>query len=275
MRHRFTIIGTLAAAVVCLSGCRIGRPDVATDVSGDPLILAVGPEVPIQAPRMYRCERASKPPMLDGTFADGPWAKAQWTEDFVVVRRRGPAISVRTRAKLLWDDGNLYCAVELLEPESVAQAGLPPVRHDVELLVADDPQVGGYQIELVGMGTIVDAWFDGKGSPRGGFQKWDAKGLRTTVRKSGDGATMRWTAGFALPWSTLATAGKDPRVDLSQGVAPQPGAIWRVDMGRTTWRPLAQSDDAPPEPTAFEHAAWQPPAEPSEPRGWGVLEFAP
>ena len=86
---------------------------------------------------------------------------------------------------------------------------------------------------------------------------------------------MRWTAGFALPWSTLAPTGRGPRLDAAAGQAPQPGAVWRIDMGRTTWRPLAETENAPPEPVAMERAAWQPPAEPDEPRGWGVVEFAP
>ena len=266
---------TLVAALAAVAGCRMGKPDFTQASPSDPAIVSQTQEVPVAAPRSYRCERASEPPALEGTFDDGAWSKGAWTEDFVVVRRRGPAGSVRTRAKLLWDDSYLYCAVELLEPQVAPQPGVPPVRHDVELMVADDPQVGGYQIELVGMGTIVDAWFDADDVSHAGYQKWDAKGLRTSVQKSADGATMRWTASFALPWSTLAPAGRGPRLDASAGEAPKAGAVWHVDMGRTTWRPLAEADNAAPEPMAMERAAWQPPADPTEPRGWGVVEFAP
>ncbi len=266
---------TLVAALAAVAGCRMGKPDFTQASPSDPAIVSQTQEVPVAAPRSYRCERASEPPALEGTFDDGAWSKGAWTEDFVVVRRRGPAGSVRTRAKLLWDDSYLYCAVELLEPQVAQQPGVPPVRHDVELMVADDPQVGGYQIELVGMGTIVDAWFDADDVSHAGYQKWDAKGLRTSVQKSADGATMRWTASFALPWSTLAPAGRGPRLDAGAGDAPRAGAVWHVDMGRTTWRPLAEAGNAAPEPTAMERAAWQPPADPGEPRGWGVVEFAP
>jgi hypothetical protein len=261
-----------ASLALGVAACRGSRPDFGADgpsgVAGE-VAQADGQLAP---PRTYRCERAGEPPELEGTFEEGAWHKAPWTEDFVVVRRRGPAGSVRTRAKMLWDDAYLYCAVELLEPQQPPEPGAPPPRHDVDLMVTDEPQHGGYQVELVGMGTIVDAWFDGSGTTRDGQLKWDAKGLRTSVQKVGDGATLRWTAAFALPWSSLSPLGRTPRADA---VAPQPGAVWRVDMGRTTWRPLAATEGAPPEPTAFERAAWQPPADATEPRGWGEVEFAP
>ena len=129
---------TLVAALAAVAGCRMGKPDFTQASPSDPAIVSQTQEVPVAAPRSYRCERASEPPALEGTFDDGAWSRAAWTEDFVVVRRRGPAGSVRTRAKLLWDDSYLYCAVELLEPQVAPQPGVPPVRHDVELMVADD-----------------------------------------------------------------------------------------------------------------------------------------
>ena len=146
MRHlqRILVRGiTLAATVGAVAGCRIGRPDFTQTGPGDPSIATAAREVEAAAPRSYRCERASEPPVLEGTFDDGAWGKATWTEDFVVVRRRGPVGSVRTRAKLLWDDAYLYCAVELLEPQQPSEPGAPPSRHDVDLMVTDAPQHGG------------------------------------------------------------------------------------------------------------------------------------
>jgi hypothetical protein len=174
---------------------------------------------------------------------------------------------------MLWDDAYLYCAVELLEPQEAPQPGKPPQRHDVDLMLADDPERGGYQVELIGMGTVVDAWFEvdptGKAKAR---NQWDARGLRTLVQRSRDGATQRWTVVFALPWSSLAPQGRSPAGPIE---APRPGAVWRVDLGRTSWHPMAASEDGVPEADGFERAAWQPPADPAEPRGWGAVEFAP
>ena len=262
---------TLALAA-WVAGCRGTRPDFTARGSGSPAVDASLQDGESRPARTYTCVRAAEPPALEGTFDDGAWEKASWTEDFVVVRRRGPVGSVRTRAKLLWDDAYLYCAVELLEPQQPPEPGAPPQRHDVDLMVTDEPQHGGYQVELVGMGTIVDAWFDGSGATRDGNLRWNADGLRTSVQKGGDGATMRWTAAFALPWSSLSPQGRTPKPDP---IAPQPGAVWRVDMGRTTWRPLASAEGEAPEPMAFERAAWQPPADATEPRGWGEVQFAP
>jgi hypothetical protein len=260
------------APLACAVSCRGPRPDFAARLDGSSVVPSAVAETPAPI-RSYRCERAGEPPALEGTFEDGSWERAAWTEDFVVVRRRGPMVPVRTRAKLLWDDANLYCAVELLEPQGAPEPGMPPQRHDVDLMVADDPDSGGYQVELVGMGTIVDACFDA--SPRAARKarnSWDARGLRTAVQRTRDGATQRWTVVFALPWSSLAPQAGTPAGPVE---APRPGAVWRVDLGRTSWRPMAAEENGSPEPPGFERAAWQPPADPGEPRGWAAVEFAP
>jgi hypothetical protein len=46
-------------------------------------------------------------------------------------------------------------------------------------------------------------------------------------------------------------------------------------MGRTTWRPLAAAEGEAPEQPGYERAAWAPPADAAEPRGWGEVQFAP
>jgi hypothetical protein len=261
-----------ALSVAALAGCRITRPGLTAPQSAAEGGAPSAEQAPQAPARSYVCRHATQAPALEGTFEDGSWQGVPWTEDFVVVRRRGPAGSVRTRAKMLWDDAYLYCVVELLEPQAGVQSSAAPPRHDVGLMVAEHPAGGSYDIELVGMGTIIDARFEGRDGARSSDLKWDAKGLRTAVQKSSDGATMRWTAGFALPWSTLAA---QPGASGDAPTAPKPGAVWRVDLGRTTWRPQATEEEGAPQPAGFERAAWQPPADPAEPRGWGAVEFAP
>lgn len=257
--------------MLLLAGCRVSRPDLPGGPGGEADASALVGEDGKAPQRTYVCKRATEPPPLEGTFEEGPWQQASWTEDFVVVRRRGSAVSVRTRAKLLWDDGYLYCVVELLEPQAADPAAASP-RHDVDLMVADEEAHPSYEIQLCGMGAMIDTRFDGPEGGRSGDRKWDSKGVRTSRQHSSDGATMRSTAGFALPWSTLA---KDPGADAAPPLAPKPGAVWRVDMGRTTWRPMAVEEEGVPQQDAFEKAAWQPPADPAEPRGWGAVQFAP
>jgi hypothetical protein len=273
MRRLARIPALIAFALAAsVAACRGPRPDFTDGPSGSDVAAPAVAESPPPI-RSYRCERASEPPMLEGTFEDGAWQRAGWTEEFVVVRRRGPMVPVRTRAKMLWDDAYLYCAVELLEPQADPEPGAPPQRHDVDLMLADDPERGGYQVELVGMGTVVDAWFenDPRGKPKG-RNSWDARGLRTSVQRSRDGAIQRWTVVFALPWSSLELPGRSPSGPVE---APKPGAVWRVDLGRTTWRPMGGFEAGGAESSGLERAAWQPPADPAEPRGWGAVEFAP
>ena len=55
--------------------------------------------------------------MIDGKLDDPAWNDAPWTDDFVDIEGDAkPKPRFRTRAKMLWDDQNLYIAAELEEP---------------------------------------------------------------------------------------------------------------------------------------------------------------
>ena len=58
---------TLLAALAAVAGCRMGKPDFTQASPGDTAIVSQTQEVPVVAPRSYRCERASEPPALEGT----------------------------------------------------------------------------------------------------------------------------------------------------------------------------------------------------------------
>src|SRR5207253_5720132 len=68
-------------------------------------------------PKGYVCYRASGPITIDGKLDDAAWKDAPWTDDFVDIEGDAkPKPRFRTRAKMLWDDENLYIAAELEEP---------------------------------------------------------------------------------------------------------------------------------------------------------------
>ena len=66
------------------------------------------------APPVYVCRRASAPFTLDGNLNKEFWANAPFTELFQDIEGpHMPAPRFPTRAKLLWDDENLYIGAVL------------------------------------------------------------------------------------------------------------------------------------------------------------------
>src|SRR5205814_1071575 len=70
------------------------------------------------APKQYVVYRARSPIKVDGSLDDASWAAAPWTDSFVDIEGPSrPQPRFRTRARMLWDDENLYVAAEMEEPD--------------------------------------------------------------------------------------------------------------------------------------------------------------
>ena len=71
------------------------------------------PAVPF-APPVYTCRRAKKPFELDGNINKPFWEDAPYTDEFLDIEgSHMPLPRFVTRAKMLWDDENLYVAAVL------------------------------------------------------------------------------------------------------------------------------------------------------------------
>src|SRR6516162_5386260 len=77
-----------------------------------------GPPPPAYTPpKGYVCYRAKGKITIDGKLDEADWKAVPWTDDFVDIEGdKKPKPRFRTRAKMLWDDDNLYIAAELTEP---------------------------------------------------------------------------------------------------------------------------------------------------------------
>ena len=199
------------------------------------------PHVPEFRPEVYFCRRAEEPFVLDGNLDKPFWAKAPWTNDFVDIEGDiRPVPRCRTRAKILWDDKNIYFGAELMGSEiwsHVTKRDDVIFRdNDFEIFIDPDSDTQCYcEFEMNARNTVWDllltkAYRDG-GFPMNGF---DLKGLRTAVKIDGElnnpaAQNTRWTCEIVMPFETLTEC-------MGQGDhTPVPGSFWRVDFSRVQW----------------------------------------
>ena len=68
-------------------------------------------------PKGYVCYRTTITVTLDGILDEKSWTDVPWTDYFVDIEGKSkPVPRLKTHAKILWDDSNLYIAAELEEP---------------------------------------------------------------------------------------------------------------------------------------------------------------
>jgi hypothetical protein len=260
--------------------------------------FAVGAELAVPAipyaPRSYICYRAEKPPAIDGTLDDLAWRAAPWTEPFVDIEGAArPTPRFDTRAKLLWDDTNLYIAAQLEEPDVWATLADRDavIFHDNDFEVFIDPDGDTheyYELEVNALGTVWDLllirpYRDGGPAVNG----WDIRGLRSAVKVDGTLDDPRdrdrgWTVELAFPWDAL-------RECAHRDAPPRDGDQWRVNFSRVEWRLdtawpkyaerpvyVKRLDSATGKPLPEDNWVWSPQGliNMHYPEMWGVVQFA-
>jgi len=232
-------------------------------------------------PRGYLCQRATEPITLDGLLREPSWQRAPFTDDFVDIEGdRRPKPRFKTRAKMLWDDQNLYIAAELEEPH--VRATLTEhdsvIFHDNDFEVFMDPDDDGQMYSELEMNALNTTWDLLLPHPyrTGGpaLTGWDIKGLRTAVHVDGSmnslSTTKGWTVEIAIPWSGI-------REISHAACPPQPGDQWRINFSRVEWQTrLANGKYETVPGTHEDNWVWSPQRiiDMHRPDRWGVLQFA-
>jgi hypothetical protein len=224
----------------------------ATQTPPQPTDIPPGPP-----PKSYDCYRATSPVHIDGKLDDPAWKSAPWTTDFVDIE--GPAKPqprFRTRAKILWDDQNLYIAAQLEEPDVKATL----TKHDAIIYKDNDFEVflkppaivsgpdgskaaatGYFEFEINALNTNWDLYLD-KPYRLGGRadNNWEIHGLKSAVAIQGTlnqstDQDQGWTIEIAIPWSAYAS-----RLPITR---PEPDSQWRVNFSRVEWTPGNPKED--------------------------------
>ena len=240
------------------------------------------------APRRYVAYRAISPLKVDGHLDESSWAAAPWTESFVDIEgpsRRQPRF--RTRARMLWDDENLYVGAELEEPDvwSTLTRRDSVIFHDNDFEIFLDPDGDThayYELEVNALATpwdllLIKPYRDGGPA----IHAWDIDGLqvgvhvRGTLNRPGD-RDEGWTVEIAMPWRVLEEAAPGRR-------RPKPGDRWRVNFSRVEWqvddtggRYVKRLKPGSKDPVPEDNWVWSPQGaiDMHMPERWGYVQFS-
>ncbi|ORX97591.1 CBD9-like protein [Basidiobolus meristosporus CBS 931.73] len=83
----------------------------------------------IPSTKHYVIPKTSVPPVIDGSLNDDVWENAPWTDEFTGLLDSFsglvPSLNMRTRAKMLWDDQNIYVGAQMTDPILFANVSNP------------------------------------------------------------------------------------------------------------------------------------------------------
>ena len=184
-------------------------------------------------PAAYDCRFTEEPIAVDGRLDEPAWAAAAVIEGFSMPwleeGRRTPARA--TRARLLWDRGNLYLAAEMEDGDlyaDVTEHDGETTRDDVlELhLLPDAAKPARYEFHVTPANTLLDLFVPRRGHESRflrarEFHLKSAVALRGTLNRADD-ADEGWTCEISIPWADL----------MATGGRPEPGAEWRFLLAR-------------------------------------------
>jgi cellulose/xylan binding protein with CBM9 domain len=244
-------------------------------------VLAVLADIP-DHPRGYVCYRARTPLTIDGALDEAAWRDAPWTDDFVDIEgSKQPVPTLRTRAKMLWDDQYFYIGADLAEPAlwGTMKEHDSVIFHENDFEFFIDPDGDNhqyYEYEINALGTDWDLLLPRPYKDGGqALNNWEIRGLKSAVHLDGTlnvpGDTDRgWSIELAVPWAALKEQTRRPS-------PPRDGDQWRVNFSRVEW-PLAVVDGAY-RPVAGRDAhnwVWSPQGviDMHRPETWGYVQFS-
>ena len=189
----------------------------------------------------YACTKTATPPTIDGNAGDPAWDQAEATALFDVEDRARQAQHSRpTRAKMLWDDDNLYFLFEMEDADvwSTFTNRDDQIWQEEVVEIFIDPDGDGLdyaEIEVNPLNVVFDLLLSRPWSDGGrGFAQWNptfssAVTVDGSVNDDSD-TDSGWTVEVALPWEALATDIRN--VANGKSLPPQMGDEWRLNLYR-------------------------------------------
>ena len=224
----------------------------------------------------------------DGILDEKSWGDVPWTDYFVDIEGSSkPVPRLKTHAKLLWDDSNLYIAAELEEPHVWANLRQRDTviffDNDFEVFIDPDGDTQAYyELEVNALATAWDLlllkpYRDG-GPPVTG---WDIAGLQVATHVDGTinnpvDIDKGWTVEMKIPLAALKECS-------GKAGLPKAGDKWRIDFSRVEWRTIIENgcykkeiNPATGKPFPEDNWVWSPQGRINMhmPEMWGFLQFS-
>lgn len=237
------------------------------------LVMPATKPADASSPASYRCMQIDRPITIDGRLDDPAWKTAAWTSDFPdILGGAHPPPTLRTRAKMLWDETNFYVAFQVAEPDvhaSMRQHDSPLYKENAVELFLDPNSNGTHycELEINALGTTFDTAMDKPYSAGGkDDDSFELRGMKLAIHVDGTlnnnaDRDEGWTAELAIPWKAL-------RPLTSRDLPPKPGSRWRMELARV---------EHTAHPRRMTVSAWSPigRVDLHVPEDWGWIEFAP
>ena len=199
--------------------------------SVDPIVFMKEPMI-----REYVVKRAGEKISIDGKLDERAWKNAVDTEEFVI-HQNGAKASFATRARMIWDDDNLYVAFTVEDEDVWATME----NHDehlwneevVEIFIDPDGDGRNYiEIQVNPLGTTLDILLNRQYSKGGRADfGWTLEGFESAVTVEGKlneekGKDKRWICEVAIPFESVSP------VAPSLAYPPADGDSWRINVCR-------------------------------------------
>lgn len=190
----------------------------------------LGPQLGAAAPELpeYTVGRVAKAPSIDGALDDAAWKNARP----VVLRGSfdGRPAQLRTEARLVYDDANLYVAFDVEDPDiwGTLRNRDDSIYEEEVVEVFLDANADGRtynELQVSPHAVIFDAYFPAR--RQGMDRSWDS-GMKTAVKVRGtldnpSDKDQGWTVEMQIPFARLAEVPHVP---------PQKGDRWRFNLYR-------------------------------------------
>ena len=207
-------------------------------------------------PMQYMARRATGPITIDGAAGEKDWQSAPPSPAFTGAEG-GPEMKGAARARLLWDDHNLYAFIEVDDADVHSQYKAqddPLWKEDaVELFIDADRNRRGYvELQLNPRNAHFDAWFPETRS-QANHPEWtssmkSAVSVRGTLDQRGD-QDRGWSAEIAIPLADV----KGADAAMKVAIPPAVGDRWRINVVRvdkpaegslaaSSWSPIPIAD---------------------------------
>jgi hypothetical protein len=207
-------------------------------------VQGAAPASPV--PRSYVARRTRVAPKIDGVLDEGVWTNAPVSEYLIDPVTAGAAANVGT-FRALWDDQNLYFAVDNVDRDLIATTQKQEMfPHDDFVQVFVDPRGNGVfysRYFVTASGATGDALNTATGLSDFGWTSHMKAGVKLngTINRSED-EDRGWTVEIAVPLA-----------DLNLTAPPKMGDRWRMNVARadidkfsntisTVWAPPMTAD---------------------------------